>query len=101
MPSIVFTEPWGRRSWKVNFVDATTKYENDRPPHVEVGEENMHLHTSGETHELTNLHLVGRSIMWNVEGVSNSNNQNNGCSAHFTVYFGDDAKRRFAAGEFN
>ena len=37
---ITFFDPWGSNSWLVNY---SGPFLNDRPPHVEVGAENMNL----------------------------------------------------------
>lgn len=57
---ITFLEPWGKRSWKVTF---DGPYENDRFPHVEVGEENMNKHIAGEKHALSNLHASAKALI--------------------------------------
>jgi hypothetical protein len=76
--SIVFTKPWGERSWLVQYAGP---YQNNRPPHVEVV---GYTPTAGQVCRLTNLRVTSpRSLGWDVEGVTNR-----GAPAHFTVYFG-------------
>lgn len=89
---ITFLEPWGKRSWKVTF---DGPYENDRFPHVEVGEENMNKHVAGEKHALSNLHASGKALMWDVADCVNSLSRDK--RAHFTVYFGADARQKISA----
>lgn len=84
--TITFSEPWGKNSWKVNY---DGPYDNNRLPHVEVGETNMNRYNAGEIYKLVNLRSTGRAIMWDVVGVDNSREKG---GAHFTVYFGPDAK---------
>jgi len=86
--SITFFTPWGKNSWYVNY---TGPFKNDRPPHVEVGPENMKNITSGEIHCLEDLSVSGKSALeWRVVGVFNSLQKNT--PAHFTCYFGPNPK---------
>lgn len=78
--SIIFTKPWGKRSWLVEY---DGPYNNSRPPHVEVVDFDP---TPGSSHPLKNLHVMGgKALVWDVEDVTNRGEQ-----AHFTVYYGDD-----------
>jgi hypothetical protein len=81
--TVTFTEPWGQKSWKVSY---DGPYENTRDKHVEVGEENMKLHKKGDTYTLSNLHVHGDAVMWDVSGCKNGQ-----FIAHFTVYYGKNA----------
>ena len=74
-------------SW---LVDYDGPYENDRKPHVEVGENNMKLLRSGQRANLTNLRRERNSIMWTVNNVYHQN----GRLAHFTVAFGRSSVNR-------
>lgn len=112
---ITFLEPWGRHSWKVQY---DGPYDNDRPPHVELGESNMNCVKAGDTFTLSNLHCSGNvakgAVMWDVgvanessryavlrtdpadvasdvKTVQNLRNPARPQKAHFTVYFGADA----------
>lgn len=77
--SIKFLEPWGRRSWLVEY---DGPYKNNRPPHVEVI---GYTPTSGQVCALSDLRVVSpRALAWTVEGARNKHDP-----AHFTVYFGD------------
>jgi len=89
--SVTFTEPWGARSWKVQYEG---KYANDRQSHVEVGKDNMGKYQANQTFQLTNKHLMGRAIVYDVVGCENGKN-----TAHFTVYFAksvEEAQERLA-----
>jgi len=86
--SITFFQPWGKNSWYVNY---TGPFLNDRPPHVEIGPENMKNITSGESHCLEDLSVSGKSALeWRVVGVFNSLQKN--APAHFTCYYGPSPK---------
>ena len=80
--SIEFDKPWGGRSWLVKY---SGPYDNDRPPHVEVGAAGMDSVKAGQVCTLTNLRRRGRAVMWDVVGVKNGS-----YGAHFTVYFGNE-----------
>jgi hypothetical protein len=82
--TIKFTEKWGNKSWKVEYKG---KYDNDRPPHVEVDENYKDL--GGKVFKISNIKATGKAIMWTVEGIKNKNKD-----AHFTVYFGENAKEK-------
>ena len=85
---ITFFDPWGSNSWLVNY---SGPFSNNRPPHVEVGAENMKNLTSGETHCLEDLSVAGKSALeWQVVGVFNSLQK--GALAHFTCYYGPNPK---------
>lgn len=89
--TVTFVEPWGPRSWKVSHNLSQGLYRNDRRPHVEVGESNMRnqIYSAGKTYSLINPHIINRkAIAFDVEGVLNGTKQ-----AHFTVYFGTDARQ--------
>lgn len=88
MYTVTFIKPWGPRSWLVNHT--TPFYDNKRPPHVEVIDDDV---TSGEVHELTNFRRFNGALMWDVIGRTNRGHQ-----AHFTVaYYKDiyEAERVF------
>lgn len=87
--TITFLEPWGKRSWKVAY---DGPYENNRIPHVEVGNDNMDKHVAGEKHVLVNLHVSGKALMFDIPDCANSLSRDK--SAHFTVYFGSDARQK-------
>lgn len=92
--TITFFEVWGKNSWKVKY---DGPYDNNRFPHIEVGSENIDKHVAGEVYKLSNLHVSGKAIMWDVEDCKNALSRDG--FAHFTVYFGPDAKKRI--NEFN
>ena len=86
--NITFFGPWvGGDAYLVNY---TGPYENDRPPHVQVGLNSPV--TAGLFACLTNIRAATKeAIEWDVEGVWN-NALND--EAHFTVYYGADAKSK-------
>ena len=86
--SVTFTEKWGAKSWKVSY---DGPYENNREPHVEVGAANMDNYRAGDTFALANKHLHGKAVMYDVVGCQNGRH-----TAHFTVYFGDDAASKMS-----
>ena len=85
--NVTFLEPWtGGDAWLLNY---TGPYENDRPPHSQVGIPPPEHVVPGLFACLTNLHVVGKSALeWDVVGVHNNrlNEQ-----AHFTCYYGPQA----------
>ena len=97
--TITFTKPWGRKSWLVNFEG---KYENDRPPHVElvsqkelddgVRDSIYHTMVSGTQFGLKDLHRNGNTIAWRVEGLMRENGRT---PAHFTVHYGNRSLHDF------
>jgi hypothetical protein len=80
MPCVIFTEPWGDNSWKVQY---DGRYTNEREKHVEVGAENMGKHKAGDIYELENLHEHNGAFMWDLVGVMSGSHK-----AHFTVAHG-------------
>jgi len=84
--TIIFLERWGRKSWRVAY---DGPYENDRDKHVECVGFSPH---AGMQCVLSNLHCDGKAVMWDVEGVTNGSH-----GAHFTVYFGNDARQKVLA----
>lgn len=88
--SVVFFAPWdGGDAWLVNY---TGPFENDRPPHVQVGKDQIKNHTAGEFYCLDNIHVVGKSaIEWDVVGCYNSALKQ---GAHMTCYYGPNAKSK-------
>ena len=86
--SVTFFAPWdGGDAWLVNY---TGPFENDRPPHVQVGRDPDVK--AGQFACLTNLRAATKSaIEWDVVGVVNKAGGKDAV-AHFTVYFGPDAK---------
>ena len=86
--NVTFTGPWpGGDAWLVNY---TGPYANDRPPHVQVGRDPDVK--AGQFACLTNLRAATKSaIEWDVVGVVNKAGGKDAV-AHFTVYFGPDAK---------
>ncbi len=86
MPHIVLIEQWGANSWKVA---TDVPYANpSRPPHVEVGPNTL-VH-AGQRYELTQLHVYGQAVMWQVVGLTNFVKGRH--PAHFTVYYGPHAQ---------
>lgn len=87
--NVTFTAPWsGGDAW---LVDYSGPFENDRPPHVQVGKTNVSVH-AGLFACLSNIHTAGsKAIEWDVDGVWNSAL---GEPAHLTVYYGPDAKSK-------
>ena len=85
--NVTFVGPWtGGDAWLLNY---TGPYENDRPPHSQVGIPPPANVVPGLFACLTNLHVVGKSALeWDVSGVHNNrlNEQ-----AHFTCYYGPHA----------
>jgi len=75
-----------KNSWLVSY---RGPYGNERPAHVEVGQANMKNYKSGQTFYLSNLHRLGNAVMWDVNGCRNGRH-----TAHFTVYYGSDAKAK-------
>lgn len=96
--TVTFLEPWGRQSWRVQY---DGPYENNRQPHVELGEAGMASVKAGDTFQLTNLHCNGNAnkgaVMWNLKdaqfqtNLMNLRNPAKPSKAHFTVYFGPNA----------
>ena len=86
--NVTFTGPWtGGDAWLVNY---TGPYENTRPPHVQVGRDPDVK--AGQFACLTNLRAATKSaIEWDVVGVVNKAGGKDAV-AHFTVYYGPDAK---------
>ena len=86
--NVTFTGPWtGGDAWLVNY---TGPYENNRPPHVQVGRDPDVK--AGQFACLTNLRAATKSaIEWDVVGVVNKAGGKDAV-AHFTVYYGPDAK---------
>lgn len=68
--NVTFTGPWtGGDAW---LVDYTGPFENDRPPHVQVGKTNVSVY-KGLFACLSNIHTAGsKAIEWDVDGVWNS-----------------------------
>jgi hypothetical protein len=87
--NVTFTGPWsGGDAW---LVDYTGPFENDRPPHVQVGTKNVTVH-AGLFACLSNIHTAGsKAIEWDVDGVWNSALNE---PAHMTVYYGPNAKSK-------
>ena len=87
--NVTFTGVWsGGDAW---LVDYTGPFENDRPPHVQVGKTNVSVY-KGLFACLSNIHTSGsKAIEWDVDGVWNSAL---GEPAHMTVYYGPDAKSK-------
>ncbi len=78
MPTVIFVEPWGEKSWLVEHT--CRKYTNTRPPHVEViGNEEIR---AGLTYQLANCRAHKKAVIWDVVGCTNR-----GLPAHFTVGF--------------
>ena len=86
--NVTFTGPWsGGDAWLVYY---TGPYENNRPPHVQVGRDPDVK--AGQFACLTNLRAATKSaIEWDVVGVVNKAGGKDAV-AHFTVYYGPDAK---------
>ena len=86
--NVTFTGPWpGGDAWLVNY---TGPYENDRPPHVQVGRDPDVK--AGQFACLANLRAATKSaIEWDVVGVVNKAGGKDAV-AHFTVYYGPDAR---------
>lgn len=85
-PVVTFVKPWGKKSWLVEY---SGPYDNERPPHVEVGEVNMNKYKPGFKFTLSNLHTSGNAVMWDVDRLKNDKGQR----AHFTVYYGKDNQK--------
>ena len=68
--NVTFTGPWsGGDAW---LVDYTGPFENDRPPHVQVGKTNVSVQ-KGQFACLSNLRTAGsKALEWDVDGVWNS-----------------------------
>ncbi len=84
-PQVQFTGKWGAKSWKATH-NLGALYGNDREPHVEVGVANMDKYAPGHVFFLSNLHVRGNAVMYDVDGCINGAHK-----AHFTVYYGPDA----------
>jgi len=85
--SVKFIEKWGANSWKVEY---SGNYKNGREKHVEVGAANMNKYKAGSVFTLTNKHVQGNAIMYDVSGCNNGT-----FTAHFTVYYGSDPTKKF------
>lgn len=85
--NVTFVGPWpGGDAWLVNY---TGPYENDRPPHVQVGTDPDVIPRFAC---LTNLRAAtSKAVEWDVVGVINKAAND---VAHFTVYYGPDASSR-------
>ena len=88
MASVTILRKWGDNSW---LVETNVRYQNSRPPHVEVGK-NLRIQM-GQVYGLNNLHIInGKALAWNVVGLVNIKHRQ--FPAHFTVYYGDDAAEK-------
>ena len=85
--SLTIFGPWpGGDALLVNY---TGPFQNDRPPHIQVGASELSKHKRGEVWCLSNCRAVGSSaIEYDVPGVYNSAL---GEVAHLTVYYGSNA----------
>jgi hypothetical protein len=79
--------PWkGGDALLVNY---TGPFQNDRPPHIQVGAAELTKHKAGEVWCLTNCRAVGsNAIEYDVPGVYNAALAQ---AAHLTVFYGSGA----------
>ena len=87
--TIVFVQKWGVKSWLVDFND---KYDQDRPPHVELRQNESEENTMYDKivpysiFRVVNLHRKGKAIMWDVDMADFNETPEE--IPHLTVHYG-------------
>ena len=87
--TIVFVQKWGVKSWLVDF---NGKYDQVRPPHVELRQNESEENTMYDKivpysiFRVVNLHKKGKAIMWDVDMADFNETPEE--IPHLTVHYG-------------